>query len=106
MAGFGILMIILGIGIILAGFYTFTGHYSELFFWRSHMKDRSKEYLRYLGKVAMCVGLGPIITGILGLTLEEDSFIPVIAFPVSVIVILIIAIKVFKVEDADKKEDE
>ena len=106
MAGFGILMIILGIGIILAGLYTYTGHYSELLFWRSHMKNVSKEYLNYVGKVTMCVGLSPIISGILGLNMEEDSIIPVIALLGLFILLLFGAINVFKVKDKEINENE
>ena len=106
MIGFGTLMIIFGIGIILAGLYLFTGHYSDLLLWRAHMKYKSKTYLRYLGKVVICVGLSPLICGIWATMLEEDSAGPIIAFPISLVIILIIAINTFKIKDEEKKEDE
>lgn len=106
MVGFGILMIIFGIGIILAGLYTFTGHYSDMLLWRAHMKDRSKEYLSYLGKVVMCVGLTPLITGIIALNLDEDSIIPMILLPVSFIVVLLVTINVFKVKKKEQEDED
>ena len=70
------------------------------------MKDRSKTYLRYLGKIVMCVGLSPLICGIWATTLEEDSAGPVIAFPISLVAILIISIFVFKVGDKEKENED
>ena len=64
MGGLGILMLIFGIGIILAGLYIYTGHNSDLLLWRAHLKNPSKKYLRYLGKVIMASGLSTILTAI------------------------------------------
>lgn len=106
MVGFGTLMIIFGGLIILAGLYTFTGHYSDILLWKTHMKDRSKEYLSYLGKVIMCVGLTPVISGAIAMAMPEDSAIPLIVLLVSFIAVLVISIKMFKVKDNGNKESE
>ena len=54
----------------------------------------------------MCVGLTPLITGIIALNLDEDSIIPMILLPVSFIVVLLVTINVFKVKKKEQTEDE
>lgn len=84
MQGFGILMIVLGGFTILCGIYFVTGHYSEVLLWRTH-KRLNKDELRYLGKVTMFTGLGIVLTGLSGMFLEEDSFVPIIFMFVAIL---------------------
>ena len=56
MEGFGILFSIFGLLVILAGFYIYRGHNSELLLWRGYNKHRTKAELKIIGKWTMIVG--------------------------------------------------
>ena len=95
MAGYGILMIIFGIGIFTCGMYLAKGHKSELLLWRSNVKNMTIEEVKYSGKVTMATAIAPIISGIVAF-FYEDSIVPVIILITSIILFLVIAIKIFK----------
>ena len=71
MNGFGILMLIFGILIILAGYYIYTGHNSELLLWKGYNKNATKEDLKLTGKWTMIAGLIPIALSIASLFFNE-----------------------------------
>ena len=94
MTNFGILMLIFGVLIILFGIYVYTGHDDLL--GRGYYKKESKEYLRYLGKTIIFVGISPIISGIITFFVDENSIIPIIILIGLITVILIFSSKNYK----------
>ena len=96
MVGYGILMIIFGILLFLAGLYIYTGHNSQLLLWRGYNKNATKRQLRYTGKIIMLICICPIISGIISLFFESDSFIPLIILVVAFIIVLALIIKYIK----------
>ena len=98
MKEFSIIMFIFGILIILVGLYLKTGKkgdFTSMLLWKSNVKKMTKEQISYAGKVTMFTGLSPIVTGLVGLFIDE-SIIPVIVLISSFVLFLIIAIKLFK----------
>ena len=93
MSGYSILMFIFGILIIIFGIYVYTGHDDLL--GRGYYKKESKQYLKYLGKTIMLIGLSPIISAIISL-IVGDSIIPIIVLIVLIVLGFIISIKMFK----------
>lgn len=96
MINFGILMIIFGTMVMLAGIYLALGHKSELLLWKSNVKKLTKEEVSYAGKVTIATSLSLVITGIISLFFQDESFIPIIILLITFIVFLITAIKIFK----------
>lgn len=96
MVGYGILMIIFGLFIFLAGYYLSRGNKSELLLWKSNVKMMSIDEVKYSGKVTMATAIAPIISGIIAFFFKDDNIIPIIALGVLLILFLIIAIKIFK----------
>ena len=70
MYGFSCLMLIFGILILLAGYYIYTGHNSELLLWKTYRKDTSKSELREIGKWTMISGLIPLLLSLIGFVLK------------------------------------
>lgn len=96
MHGYSVLMLIFGICIFLIGIYVYTGHYSQILFARSHMKNPGKEYLKYLGKIILLVSTAPIISAISGFFLSENSFIPMLILVILFEVEMYLGVKYFK----------
>ena len=96
MVGYGILMIVFGVMVMLCGIYLSCGHKSELLLWKSNVKYMSTSDVKYAGKVTIATSLAPIISGILAFFYSEDSIIPVIVLFASIILFLALAIKIFK----------
>lgn len=71
MNGFGTLMLIFGVLVILAGLYIYTGHNSELLIWKGYKKNATKEELKLTGKWTMIAGLIPIALSIASLFFNE-----------------------------------
>ena len=72
MYGFSILMSIFGVLVILAGYYVYRGHNSELLLWRGYNPNRTKTELKVIGKWTMIVGLIIIIIAIIGYFREKS----------------------------------
>ena len=99
MINFGILMIIFGSLVLLAGLYLVynsKGDFASVLLWKSNTKNMTKKEISYAGKVTMVTSLSLIISGIISLFCQEESFIPIIILLISFIVFLITAIKIFK----------
>lgn len=95
---YGILMLIFGGMIILFGFSYYRGN-KDLLPIRYH-GPKTKSYLKYLGKVTMTVSLAPILSGLISFIPGiGESIIPVIVLIVGFIIIIIISIKIYKLED-------
>ena len=95
---FGILMIIFGILIMLAGLYLVVvkkGDFAQVLLWKSNVKKMTVEQVKYTGKVTMLVALSPIISGLIALLMEE-SIIPVIVLIISFVALLLLGMKIFK----------
>ncbi len=98
MKEFGILMIIFGFMIILAGLYLIyhsKGDFTKVLLWKSNVNKMTKEDIKYAGKVTLFVSLSPIITGIISLFINE-SILPILILIISFIFFLILALKIFK----------
>lgn len=98
MSEFGILMIIFGGLIMLAGLYLVVvnkGDFAQVLLWKSNVKKMTVEQIKYTGKDTMTVALAPIISGILALFMEE-SMIPVLVLIILFVVLLLGAMKIFK----------
>lgn len=67
MSGFGILMIIFGVCVILTGLYAFTGHKLVIHTERPAFKNLTIEEWKNIGKWTMVVGLFIVVIGILGI---------------------------------------
>lgn len=76
MEGYGIFMIVFSILIILAGFYIYLGHNSELLLWKGYNPNASKSNLKMVGRATMSFGLIPLTSGIVALLCEEESIVP------------------------------
>ena len=99
MMEFGILMIVFGFFIALAGLYLVKkskSDFTNVLLWKSNVKKMTVKEIKYAGKVTMFVALAPVITGIVALFMQEDSIIPIIVLVVMMVLFLIIAIKIFK----------
>ena len=99
MVGYGLLMIIFGACIMLAGLYLIKcnkGDFSQVLLWKSNVKKMTVDEVKYAGKISIAVGLGPILSGIVSFFFSEDSIVPIIVLIVSIILFLILAIKTFK----------
>ena len=90
------LMLIFGICIFLIGIYVYTGHYSQILFARSHMKNPGKEYLKYLGKIIMLVSTAPMISAITALFLPENSLIPMLILVILFEIQMYLGVKYFR----------
>lgn len=89
-------MLIFGICIFLIGIYVYTGHYSQILFARSHMKNPGKEYLKYLGKIIMLVSTAPMISAIAALFLPENSLIPMLILVILFEIQMYLGVKYFR----------
>lgn len=94
MSNFGILLIIFGILTILFGIYIYKGHDDLL--GRGYYKKESKEYLRYLGKTIIYVGLSTLICGTISLFVNDNNLLPFIILIMFLVIILILSSKHYK----------
>ena len=94
MSNFGILLIIFGILTILFGIYIYTGHDNLL--GRGYYKKESKEYLKYLGKTIIYIGLSTLICGIISLFVNDNNLLPFIILIILIVIILILSNKNYK----------
>ena len=67
MNGFAVLMFIFSALVLLAGFYIYTGHNSELLIWKGYNPKATKKELKQIGKWTMIAGLIIFIIGLIGL---------------------------------------
>ena len=67
MSGFGILMLIFGVCVLLTGLYMFTGHKIGLLEWRVAFKNLSIDEWKNIGKWTMVASIFIFILAILGL---------------------------------------
>lgn len=81
------LLIILALGVLLIGFNTYKGNQDLLT--KVHGK-KNKQYLKRLGKIIMLSCLSPLLTGIVGIFIENVIIIFLILV-ISFIVIMIFA---------------
>ena len=99
MVGYGLLMIIFGFFIIIAGLYLVKkskSDFSNVLLWKSNVNRMSVKEIKYAGKVSMSVGFAPIISGIVAFFMKEESIIPIFILVVGLALLLIISIKIFK----------
>ena len=101
MTGYGIIMIIFGILILLVGLHIYTGH--DFFLARGYYKKESKEYLKGVGKVMFCVACAPICSGIVAFFIKtsEGEIIPILILLIGVVLGFLIPIK--RKEKKEKK---
>ena len=91
MLGYGVLMLIFGVLLMLAGIYIYSGHNSEVLLWKGYNKHTTKKELKNIGKYVITVSISLMISGISGLFFQDDSLIPIIILFISLLLSLIIA---------------
>jgi len=94
MTNYAILMFIFGIIILLVGIGIYVGK-KELLPIRYYGKI-TKNYLKYLGKIIMLVGLSPIFSAVVALFCDENSILPMLILIIFFIINLVIGIKKIK----------
>ncbi len=67
MNGFSVLMFIFSGLVILAGFYIYKGHNSELLIWKGYNPKATKSQLKEIGKWTIITGVFILIIGLIGL---------------------------------------
>ena len=72
MSGFGILMIIFGVCVLLAGIYMFTGHKIGILTGRPAFKNLTIDKWKNIGKYTMIVSIFIIIIGIIGIVFNFE----------------------------------
>ena len=70
MSGFGILMIIFGVALVLVGIYMFTGHKIEILTGRVAFKNLTINEWKKVGKYVIIVGIIILVIGIVGILLK------------------------------------
>ncbi len=94
MRNYAILMAIFGVLIILMGLYIYTGH--DDLIPRYHAKEKDLEYLRYLGKIVIAVGLAPLGSAITAFFSKNDRFYPFVVLLVLSVAALWIGAREYK----------
>ena len=98
MKEFGIILIILGVLVMIAGIYLIRGKkgdFTQVLLWKNNVKNMTINEVTYVGKVTVLVSVAIIVSGIIAIFLKE-SFIPFIILIVTFVFFLIIGVKIFK----------
>ena len=96
MEGFGIILLIFGILLLMAGLYIKAGHNNKLLLWKGYNKKNTKEELNKTGLVIIILSFPSLITGICALFFKEGSIIPFILIGLTFILSTIISIIIYK----------
>ena len=67
MSGFGILMLIFGLALLLTGLYMYTGHKLDILTWRVAFRNLSIDEWKKIGKYTIIVSVFVFILGIIGI---------------------------------------